>query len=46
MPTGDPVMPDEVRRPNHIRYHLTELADIGVAYDTEDEVGILLPDFQ
>lgn len=37
-------MPDYVRRENHIRYRTTERADIGVADDTDEVVGTLLPD--
>ena len=29
MPTGDPRMPEDVRRAKHLRYRLTELAEIG-----------------
>lgn len=46
IPTGDLLIPDEVRRLKHIRNFMTERADIGVADETDDVVGTLLPDVQ
>lgn len=37
MPTGDPLMPADVRRAKHIRYRITERADMGVMDDKDDE---------
>lgn len=34
MPTGDPNIPKEVRRAKHIRYKMTERAQIGVGEET------------
>ena len=35
MPTGDHLMPPDVRKAKHIRYLMTERADIGDAEDAE-----------
>ena len=47
IPTGDPLMPSDVRRPKHIRYKMTERADMGIDdsadadafFPTEDQDG-------
>lgn len=42
MPTGDPLMPDDVRRAKHLRYLMTERADLGVAEETADVVETIM----
>ena len=37
MPTGDPLMPANVRRAKHIRYKMTERADMGVNDDGDPD---------
>ena len=36
MPTGDPLMPEEVRKAKHIRYKMTERADLGCGDEESD----------
>jgi len=43
MPTGDPLMPEDVRRAKNIRHEMTERANLGDAEDAEDEASSLLP---
>ena len=41
MPTGDPLMPDDVRKAKHIRHKMTERADVGFGdEDTYELSGI------
>lgn len=39
MPTGDPQMPDDVRRAKHIRFRMTERAAIGFGDEEADELA-------
>lgn len=43
MPTGDPLMTDDVRRAKHIRYKMTDRADMGVAEDADEVVESFMP---
>lgn len=43
MPTGDPLMTDDVRRAKHLRHNMTDRADMGVAEDAEEVVESFMP---
>lgn len=38
-PTGDPLIPPDVKRTKHMRYRMTERADLGDVEDAERLLG-------